>query len=175
MQQCFVAHQMWNISMKSFRFVLGGEPLLPRPSRNRNDFTASEVANLQAQFKMACRRYRRRATAGLAAMAASGGGGIALGVSTVHWEIAGALWFIGIVAFVLSVLRLPTCPACGREVDGCCGEYCPRCGAHAVALAGLLSQPICRACGLVIRFGKGRGYPIRYCSVCGIMLDEKGF
>ena len=57
------------------------------------------------------------------------------------------------------------------------GDYCPQCGAAAIAEGGGWLGRHCKACGTNLRYlgkGGGRSYRICYCGHCGSHLDVEG-
>ena len=76
-----------------------------------------------------------------------------------------------------------TCPGCSNLI-GCYnqfrasfGAHCPECGSEKLrpdAPDGLIRTVYCEGCGKRLRFGKGRDFVIRYCTHCGLKLDERG-
>jgi hypothetical protein len=82
--------------------------------------------------------------------------------------------------FLSSFIRRVECPACHNRLDFCeVGDYCPDCGSNQIEGDNRLKYPQCNACGKkLFRCGKGgigRSYKIRYCTNCGVFLDEEGF
>lgn len=70
----------------------------------------------------------------------------------------------------------PVCPGCRGSVAGRIGSYCPQCGSRSVLASRFLGYPRCDSCHTVLTGGKGgRGYSIRHCSHCGLLVSEQGF
>ena len=94
----------------------------------------------------------------------------------IEW-ICGVL-FLGLLALILyGWFSQPSleCPACHNAVDSRqLGRYCPECGSGRLSSASLMHAPKCGECGAVMRRGKSRGYSIRACTHCGVILDDKG-
>lgn len=65
------------------------------------------------------------------------------------------------------------CSACHNRVGSQPRDYCPECGSDQLEKKKW-SWPKCNSCGKRLKNGKGR-YTIRYCTHCGVFLDEKGF
>jgi hypothetical protein len=155
-----------NAGMTSFR--LWRPPKLKPPPYS---WTDDERSRYKAQFRSVARKYRIFAgvTAGsfiatwlLVFLATRGPGGHAL------------VWLAGIcaLAFVACILYGPIllCPACSQVLGGKkLASTCPECGGR------LVEDQRCSACGRTFsRAGKARGYTLRYCTNCGIKLDDKG-
>ena len=73
------------------------------------------------------------------------------------------------------------CPACQHGVDlDHVANHCPHCGAAPVSHVGLYDTPFCKPCGRELTKedegdgDDGRTYSIRYCTHCGLLLDEQG-
>ncbi len=84
-------------------------------------------------------------------------------------------WFVALLAIliftalILAIKHDPICPACNNVVDRVLKAFCPECGA-----SNLLSKTRCSSCGKRLSGGKGRQYTIRFCTHCGVLLDDKG-
>lgn len=65
------------------------------------------------------------------------------------------------------------CPGCRIVMDQGFGSFCPECGGK--LLFEFLKGTKCCDCGNKLRRGRGRSYKIKYCSFCGVQVDEKGF
>jgi hypothetical protein len=79
-----------------------------------------------------------------------------------------------LITFIFAILILaikhdPICPACDNAVDRVLKTFCPECGAD-----NLFSRTECSSCGKKLFRGKGRRYTIKFCTHCGILLDDKG-
>ena len=99
---------------------------------------------------------------------------------------AGIFFATGYLVFFIHALRTPKlpCPSCHGDLEVAkLGDYCPDCGAEETiakkeALTGLINakHPKCASCGTKFtggRWGK-RIYRIRFCTHCGVFLDDKG-
>jgi hypothetical protein len=94
-----------------------------------------------------------------------------------------ALWFLmlslfaGFIFFKLSMSRVK-CPACHNRVLDRPVQYCPDCGSSQIEAGNFWGRlPKCNACGKKLFLsGRNRGkfFAIRYCTHCGVLLDEKG-
>ena len=81
-----------------------------------------------------------------------------------------------IFIFVIPHSRLE-CPACRNSLISLPQHltYCPECGSNQLGKLNWLGRK-CKACGKRLSHGKGGlSYKTRYCTHCGIFLDEKGF
>jgi predicted RNA-binding Zn-ribbon protein involved in translation (DUF1610 family) len=84
-----------------------------------------------------------------------------------------------LITFIFTILILaikhdPICPACDNAVDRVLKTFCPECGNGQILSGGFFKSPHCNSCGKDLRRGKGRHYTIRFCTHCGISLDDKG-
>jgi hypothetical protein len=85
------------------------------------------------------------------------------------------------VAFWLAAIglqfRIPplSCPNCEERLDRELRTYCPECGKHAIDFSSWRS-PSCTEChaSLTTARRSGRLWTIRWCTVCGELLDERG-
>ncbi len=157
--------------VKSFR--LYSETPKP-PQRYASEFAADELSRLRESFRPLAERYRRHMRTAY----------IVLGVSfafllsgfflTKAWLIGGffTCWLTLLCFAFLS--PVPDCPACHNRLDRGFGAFCPECGARALQSGSWLGAPQCSSCGRAMRRGKSRGYSIRACTHCGVMLDERG-
>jgi hypothetical protein len=69
------------------------------------------------------------------------------------------------------------CTACHNRLDFCKHvDYCPECGSNQLDAGNWFKFPRCNACGRKLASGRGgRCYKIRFCTHCGVFLDEKSF
>jgi len=146
-----------------------------------NDYSAEEQARFRELFAPAANQHRRRSQRSLL-MFFVGCGVTILCALVLPWEWPATRWImIALIAatFLTRLLsfwepRL-TCPACCNDVTAWPpGSYCPQCGSAPLEPATWRSSPRCRACG-TLNQNKGRQYPIRACTHCGVILDETGF
>lgn len=166
--------------VKSFRFYLRERPELVTPSKPREEYSPDELAAFQAEFQRRWSRRKRWVLPCYVGLCVWAIGMIAILLSAV---IDGTrllllmLAFLAIVAYAAVFLRFPRCPACTNETDEYPGEYChfcPACGGTAIGPATWARAPECQACGITLRFGKRRDFKIRFCTSCGVKLDECG-
>ena len=149
-----------------------------KPSRFVTDYTADEVAGFREEYRPLAAEYRRRSrVAGL--VVASSWMCIFLGM-TLPWPFALYFWADGICCLAVCLFsrkRVPKCPACRRSPDAGLGGFCPDCGCRGLEPSpGWFSDgPKCRACGRCICRGRGgRMYKLRFCTHCGLGLDDRG-
>ncbi len=109
--------------------------------------------------------------------------GLALSsITAVGWVGRGVL-LLSLPAFLIFLgvffyHRRLRCPACNQRLFDRFGGFCPECGSRALGPpdpCDLLSQHPCAACGRKFHWGKtATGFRLRYCSSCGVLLDERG-
>ena len=158
------------------------DPAIRNPSEKRGrcvtDYTADEVARFQEEYRPLATSYRRHARIRGFGMVSSQLS-ILLGL-VLPWPFTMFFWAYGICSFAFFMFarkRLPHCPACRRSPDVGQGVFCSGCGSRALERShGCFSGgPECRACGKWMSRGRGgRNYKIRFCTHCGLGLDEKG-
>jgi len=79
--------------------------------------------------------------------------------------------YLAIIGYSWRSQPLLECPGCQNRLDsGAFGRYCPQCGSPQFVPEGWLGSPKCAACRKTVH----RGYKIRACTHCGVMLDERG-
>jgi hypothetical protein len=163
-------------TVRSFR--LYSEPAPVAPLREVADYPAEERDRLRDAFRSTAAGYRRHGR-----IAAWCFGGflccillvLVLRKSSPPWfAMVPALvcWIAGFVA-MMSAPRL-VCPGCSNKMDINLGRYCPECGAPQLQPGGWFRSPRCGSCDRPMRRNKTRGYKIRACTHCGLMLDEAG-
>jgi hypothetical protein len=93
----------------------------------------------------------------------------------VGWPLGVLLWFLLTIVFWVQLLRFE-CPAChNRLASRRLGSYCPECGSDQLEAGNWYRAWRCNACGKRLAHDKeGPCYKIRYCTHCGVFLDEKG-
>lgn len=127
-------------------------------------------------FRPAATRYRRRLRWSVhcgALGAALVVIGLALPGHLMPWVTAAGACLASVALSVYLTLPALGCPACSKEADSGIDQFCPTCGSDQVK-AHRMCGSWCNGCGR--RFGAAhcRSYPIRYCSHCGVVLDEVG-
>jgi hypothetical protein len=123
------------------------------------------------QFRPTAERYRRRKRRVFYLIAGFLVGGFLLmyvnvsdPVRTAGMILLLAFWLGSVGTFVFG-LRLK-CPACRKKLEPAKGPYCPQCGSDRIQSCG---------CRIAEEDGDGsRGYRIRGCTHCGVLLDEMG-
>ncbi len=148
------------------------------PPRVVTDYSPAEQVRCREAFRPLAERYRwYERTACIVAVVGFGCGVLiaAFGQVLNGWIVVGWLtcWLVPLI-FLIARTSLPCCPACHNKLDGNSGAYCPECGARALQPGGLFHAPWCSACGRALQWGKTRGYKIRACTYCGVMLDAPG-
>ena len=129
----------------------------------------------EARFQPVAQRYRERRRRFLvvffsgvvllgAALALPDGAFAALAV-------IGGLFIAMGMAVAFSIPHLE-CPQCKHELERL-DRFCPRCSAEAIEVRTWRGNR-CRACGGSLSVGRGRHFPICYCSRCGVLVDRLG-
>jgi hypothetical protein len=147
------------------------------PQRFVEDYSSEEQLRLREEFKPLAKRYRQRMYAGYAVLGSAFFcilPGMIFPKIMFPWLMSGFFVCWLILLFVVILSPVPGCPACHNKIDLGFGDYCSECGAHALKPGSWMRAPQCSACGKAMRRGKSRGYKIRACTYCGVMLDEKG-
>jgi hypothetical protein len=160
--------------MKSFH-LFSETPMTPE--RCVSDYRPEELSCFQEAFRPQSEQFRRNHQTGnivLGVAFLSALAGVVFPVTFVPWFIGG--FVVGLLVFLalLILSPMPDCPACRNKLDGGFGAFCPECGARGLELGGLFRDPACSSCDRTMRRGKTRGYKIRACTFCGVMLDEEG-
>jgi hypothetical protein len=170
--------------MQSFHLVSEiGSPV----GKTAADYSESEKAQFKKQFEPIAKNYRRFSKMLMTGFLSLGilfliffmlGSGKVLPEKYAGWFLIfwGSLLVIFILtAFVLGVKHDPVCPACKRGVDRALKTFCPECGSDHFILGGFFKKTHCNSCKKsFIGGGKSRSYKIRFCTHCGIPLDDKG-
>ncbi|HEY1170084.1 MAG TPA: hypothetical protein VGH19_01835 [Verrucomicrobiae bacterium] len=144
--------------------------------RKRN-YSQAEQDELKARFQPVAARYRLLGWLAFAAAAP-----ICLWLIAVTvFSVRGGAWLlvacgVSLIGFTVIALFTPKliCPGCEKQTDRGQGNFCPECGAETLGPGDWLRHPHCRTCDKTMRRGKNRHYTIRYCTHCGLLLDEKG-
>ena len=165
--------------MKSY-FVGQGDavPNIKRAS----DFTSDERVNLREAFHAILirdRRHYRFAILGVAGAVAS-----LFFLSASHWMFIPFLLcilFAGVSYFSGPLL---SCPSCSLDVTSGLSCFCPACGAESLKPRGYFGEARCDSCARILlrstarrenfRSGRNRDYDIRFCTFCGLALDQEG-
>ena len=164
--------------VKSFRVYF--QPPVLRPPREVSEYSVEEQSAFRAQFARAAERYRRHrryvyASFGVVAVLLGIGymleAWLHLSISLTVW-IGSGFW-LGAAILLLGTPRL-FCPACANNLKNGSGSYCPECGGRSLSSRWLFRLQICSRCQRWLRRGKHRGYRLRFCTHCGLKLDEGG-
>jgi hypothetical protein len=171
--------------MRSFHFFSEeGSP----PEKTAADYSEAEKTQFKKNFEPTAKNYRRFSKIVTAMFLLLGvlfliffilGSNKFLPEKYVGWVFIpwGSLLLISIVAaLVLGVKHDPACPACKRGVGRALKTFCPECGSNQFVLGSLSERSHCSSCKKSFISGGmgGRSYKIRFCTHCGILLDDKG-
>jgi hypothetical protein len=153
-------------------FQLYRKPLVV-PERYVSDYTPQERDTLYETFQQIAVKHRRRARAELCA----GVGFFAFGIIAVGLQEFSLIWgamACWLIAVAVEVTGPPlVCPGCDNLIENT-NRYCPDCGGTPLISDGFFKAAECTVCGKTLRFGKHRSFRMRFCTHCGVMLDEKG-
>jgi predicted amidophosphoribosyltransferase len=133
------------------------------------DYSDAERANFKEQFQRTARIYSIGRISGLLASLALVAliGYLRNPGPSLFWLCMAGLGVIGVPLVLILASPSPKCPACRRVVERELANFCPECG-------GTLDENTCGSCKKTLRFGKGRSYWIKYCTHCGVQLDDGG-
>jgi len=140
-------------------------------------YTAEELAQFRKSFKPALERYRSDSIWFFPGYFALLFGSILIGPCPGWIKVfPGLALVVGVFLLVRAISGAnPKCPACGGELAGAIGCYCPECGAREVQPArGVFAVPRCNTCKKELRSGKHRGHKICVCTHCGVRLLDEG-
>lgn len=109
-------------------------------------------------------------------------GGFALGAMPATQGVAKVVLLLALPTFVVFLVSLfwsrrLKCPACRRRLIDRIGRFCPECGNRSLEEPDprdLLPAHPCTACSKKLHWGKGARIQLRYCTHCGLLLDEQG-
>jgi hypothetical protein len=156
------------------------------PDKTAADYSEAEKIQFKKNFEPTAKNYRRFSKIVTAMFLSVGilflilfilGSNKILPGRYVGWLFIpwGFLLLISIViALVLAIRFDPVCPACKRGVDRTFKIFCPECGSSQLLSGSFFKSPRCNSCGKVFGRGKSRRYKIKFCTHCGISLDDKG-
>ena len=148
-----------------------------KPDKVVSDYSREELARFRELFKPSLCRHRKLERAVIllvVAMAALICGGFVLGKAFLPPLVLVFLTCWLCLVVLAFVVREVQCPACGKDLYGKLGAYCPECGNPAVTKGGWLRASRCSSCGRILRRGKGCSITFRFCSRCGVPLAEEG-
>lgn len=158
--------------MRSFRFYFFAVPPECSTTKRRADYTAAELAQFRVEFEQ---NWSRRKLLAIPSYVALGCWvcGMLAGLVLQPAFFVDILLYLGllllaIITYIAVALRFPRCPACNSEIDEFIKEYCPYCGQAGLRPPRFIRNPACDSCGTALGVGKGRTYPVRYCTSCGI-------
>lgn len=147
------------------------------PSKMAADYTDAEKAQFKEEFGPTAKRYRLCSNLMVGALLVWG---FLLVISATEVLPFSMDWLGGLFLFLWLaiigswlVFGQPVCPACGRGVDRALRTICPECGGRLVP-GKIFRLPSCSSCAKSLGGGKSRHYTVRYCTHCGILLDERG-
>ena len=146
------------------------------------DYSAEERERLAASFQVELAEYQTKRRYMLLWL------GLAIGsaVLAVQIQDSSLAWIPGVavvpflILFVRQMLRVIDklrCPGCGERQYQALGPFCPACGRKDVESPRKWFQvPQCRSCGTEVVYRKhGPRFRRRFCSMCGLKLDDEGF
>ena len=155
--------------MRSFQ--LYRKPVVP-PNRFVGDYAPAELAELQRTFQVIAAKYRQHRRWVIFALVGFVGSGAAAALFQQIWIVV----YLGMPFLLVSFAAMATapplvCPGCDNSVETI-GRYCPECGLPALDGGTFIRPAECTSCGKILSYRKG--FKIRACGHCGIMLDEMG-
>lgn len=144
--------------------------------RSANDYSAEELRYFQQQFMPKAQRYRKWWRGFRMGMLLLFPVVFISGLILPHPEYGFILIGIGLTALLVAVFFYPPlhCPACQSHLEVEFGQYCPQCCTTGLIPADQRDFPCCKNCGDLRRGKGGRNYKIRFCSRCGIPVDQRG-
>ena len=142
------------------------------PTRFAADYSESEKEIFRAEFKVLATRYRRISRVVLLCFATTFVSAIWKSVPFLNiLGIVAAIGFLGILFYRGSGVHF-LCPGCHNRLEVRFGAFCPECGEKLLA-GGFWKPFICSSCKRELRKGgKSRGYNIRACTHCGVVLGD---
>ena len=168
--------------------------LLP-VTKKVSDYTEKELKQFYEQFVPLAQRHRHLNLRLKIIMALSFGLIIIFGIvlwgivlnnfeNIPEWLPAIMLFLVLLLPLIVYILfvaiplsRLDKCPSCNNHLSLTkLGDYCPECGKSQFDKSNWVLGPKCKDCGKWLKYDKrGRHYKIRFCTHCGVFLDENGF
>lgn len=152
-----------------------------RSSRDQrsDDREPENAARIRREFARIADRYRVVERRGKWAAAGFCATLLAIGIVRPPQPIPSVLglvavaWWLAAMVFGFSLPGL-SCPNCEEQLDRALLVYCPECGQNVID--DLSERTSCTACGASFtRSGRGgRWWTIRWCTVCGVLLDDRG-
>ncbi len=161
-------------TVKSFRLYSG---TTKPPRRYASELPPEELSRLREIFRPMATRYRRHMRTAYIVVGVSFACillGMVLPKTLFPWFLGGFFVCWLTLLFFAFLSPLPDCPVCHNRLDRDFGAFCPECGARALQPGSWFRAPQCLSCGRAMRRGKSRGYSIRACTHCGVMLEERG-
>ena len=158
--------------MKSFHVYLSDPANGPFvPKKFASEYTKQEKTDFRKQVKKAVSKRNRLILYffGLMVLYVVG-----LKSSPFTWvtPLPFVLMFIVLLCAMYPPLKCPGCQNLLEDLD----NFCPECGQPNIWKASNRKAD-CDQCGIRMRRGKrgGRSWTIKYCSFCGVSVDENGF
>src|SRR6266550_2534225 len=160
-------------SLPRLTLLFGVLHMTPKPAKVVSEYSPEELARFRDSFGPSVNQYRRRertvAIAGavpivLFLMA------FVLGQAFTGFKELSRLIVPLVVVFLICWVVLIfvglamgnlKCPACGNQLNGRFGPYCPECGKAEIKRGAWLQADRCLACGKVLQRGKGSSVRIR--------------
>jgi hypothetical protein len=165
--------------MKPIRFfVYGRSPLIP-VEKCVSGYPPEEQAKFREEFRPIAEKYRRTNRFSTIGFIAGWLGIMTLILFSFRTKIPWALipFILGVGFFIRVLSRIPCliCPACGNQLDGCLGRFCPECGSDHFMRRSWGEPSYCPDCKKWVGgMNRTRQYDIHACTHCGVFLDEKG-
>jgi hypothetical protein len=167
--------------VKSFRFYLTERP--DPPERTVEDYTSEELQQFLESFRVRRHRFNRWRL-WWRVIAIPGALFLAIGLMLAQINPGkGEPWFEWMIGFIMfywitigvaAIAGSVGCPACRNPLNGPIGEYCRECGEKSVEKRIWPRDSFCSACGKSFpRESQPLLAPFRFCSVCGIRLDDE--
>jgi predicted RNA-binding Zn-ribbon protein involved in translation (DUF1610 family) len=142
-------------------------------------YSPEDVRRLQAEFAPIAASYRRHGLIGICGILVFAAAIITNRFLPKPFRADEVIEPMLILAFIIAaafcLAPTLTCPGCSNNLRDQPADYCPECGAHAILRGDDYYSARCTACGKTMDpRPRGCAYKVRYCTYCGLKVDDKG-
>ena len=144
------------------------------PKKTVEDYTTDELIRFRESFWPEAEKFRKRQFIGQVIGACMG----FIFLFLFLWPQYREVWFPAFVVWIATMLLFATghklkCPACKNDIECLPHIYCSKCGAPGLTKKWY-SSAYCGICDSKLVWGKRRHFKLRFCTHCGVKLDDKG-
>ena len=148
------------------------------PERLASEYSNAERKQFEDEFKQLAEHYRakrKRAKQWINAFFLCVAA-MVVGSLVHNLLLFGLSGIAGVLAWLCGHFNSPKlliCPACQQNLLGGFGKFCPECDGN-LGRVSFIDDTRCSSCAKKLCLKGGRNFRMRYCTYCGLKLEDEG-